>query len=117
MEHALLLAEGQIGLEAHQVIGGLLLVLGAQLNRRPGTTTSSRVSESDGLHGAKTDRVLTGACDLLGGLTGLEQVTTLKVFKHHTVGRSKRLDKGLVLFLVKRGVKIVATPLLLIARL
>ena len=36
MEDALLLAKGQVGLEAHQVIGGLLLVLGAQLNRRPG---------------------------------------------------------------------------------
>ena len=35
VEDTLLLAKGQVGLEAHQVIGGLLLVLGAQLNRRP----------------------------------------------------------------------------------
>lgn len=36
MEDALLLAKGQVGLEAHQIIGGLLLVLGTQLNRRQG---------------------------------------------------------------------------------
>ena len=117
MEDALLLAKGQVGLEAHQVIGGLLLVLGTQLNRRPGATSGTRVGEADGLHGTKADGILAGARDLLGGLAGLEQIATLKVLEHHAVGRGKRLDKGLVLLLVERSVEIVAAPLLLVARL
>ena len=117
MKDALLLAKGQISLEAHQVIGGLFLVLGTQLNRRPGTTTGSRVGEADRLHGAKADSVLAGTSDLLGGLTGLEEVAALKVLEHHAVGGGECLDKGLVLLLVERSVEIVAAPLLLVARL
>ena len=117
MEDALLFAEGQVGLETNQVIGRLLLVLGAQLNCRPGTATGARVGESNGLHGAKTDGILARARDLLGRLAGLEQVPALKVLEHHAIGRGERLDKGLVLFLVERGIQIVATPLLLVARL
>ena len=117
MEDALLLAKGQVGLEAHQVIGGLLLVLGTQLNRRPGATSGTRVGEADGLHGAKANGVLAGARNFLGRLAGLEQIAALKVFEHHAVGRGKCLDKGLVLLLVERSVEIVAAPLLLVARL
>ena len=117
MEDALLFAEGQVGLEANQVIGGLLLVLGAQLNCRPGTATGARVGEPDGLHGAKADGILARARNLLGRLAGLEQVPALKVLEHHAIGRGERFDKGLVLFLVERGIQIVATPLLLVARL
>ena len=117
MEDTLLLAKGQICLEAHQVIGCLFLVLGTKLNRRPGTTTGSRVGEADGLHGAKANSVLAGAGDLLGGLTGLEEVAALKVLEHHAVGGGECLDKGLVLILVERSVEIVAAPLLLVARL
>ena len=117
MEDALLLAKGQVGLEAHQVIGGLLLVLGTQLNRRPRATSGTRVGEADGLHGAKANGVLAGARNFLGRLAGLEQIAALKVLEHHAVGRGKRLDKGLVLLLVERSVEIVAAPLLLVARL
>ena len=117
MKNALLLAEGQVGLKTNQVIGGLLLVLGAQLNRRPGTATGARVGEPDGLHSAKADGILARARNLLGWLTGLEEVPALKVLEHHAIGRGKRLDKGLVLLLVERGIEIVATPLLLVARL
>ena len=105
MEDALLLAKGQVGLEAHQVIGGLLLVLGTQLNRRPRATSGTRVGEADGLHGAKANGVLAGARNFLGRLAGLKQIAALKVFEHHAVGRGKCLDKGL------------AAPLLLVARL
>ena len=73
MEDTLLLAKSQVGLEAHQVIGGLFLVLGSQLNRRPGATSGTRVGEADGLHGAKANGILAGTGDLLGGLTGLEE--------------------------------------------
>ena len=117
MEDALLLAKGQVGLEAHQVIGGLLLVLGTQLYRRPGATSGTRVGEANGLHGAKANGVLAGARNFLGRLAGLEQIAALKVFEHHAVGRGKRLDKGLVLLLIERSVEIVAAPLLLVARL
>ena len=117
MEDALLFAEGQVGLEANQVIGGLLLVLGAQLNCRPGTATGARVGEPDGLHGAKADGILARARNLLGRLAGLEQVTALKILSTTRIGRGECLDKGLVLFLVERGIEIVATPLLLVARL
>lgn len=78
MEDALLLAKGQVGLEAHQVIGGLLLVLGTQLNRRPRATSGTRVGEADGLHGAKANGVLAGARNLLGRLAGLEQIAASK---------------------------------------
>lgn len=70
MEDALLLAKGQVGLEAHQVIGGLLLVLSTQLNRRPWATSGTRVGEADGLHGAKANGVLAGARNFLGRLAG-----------------------------------------------
>ena len=112
-----MLAKSQICLETHQVIGALFLILGTQLNRRPGTTSGTRVGKADGLHSAKADSILAGTGDLLGGLTGLEEVATLKVLEHNAVGGGERLDKGLVLLLIERSVEIVAAPLLLVARL
>ena len=47
----------------------------------------------------------------------MEQVLSLKIFKHDSLRRKERLDKRLVLLAIQRCVEVVSRPLLPVARL
>ena len=117
-ENALLLAKGEVRLKTHEVVGGAVPVLGAQLDRGPGPVAGPGVGKADGLHGTETDRVDALACDLLCRLTCLEQVAGLEILENDALRTRELMDERLVLFAVHRRVEIVAARFgILVARL
>ena len=117
-ENALLLTKGEVRLKTHEVVGGAVPVLGAQLDRGPGPAAGPGVGKADGLHGTETDRVDALACDLLCRLTCLEQVAGLEILENDALRTRELMDERLVLFAVHRRVEIVAARFgILVARL
>ena len=117
VEHALLLSKGEVRLEAYEVIGGALAILRTKLHRRPRPAAASGIGEPNGLHRTEARRIATSAGNLLDRLARLEKIALLELFGHHAIGAKKRIDEGLVLLFIHRGVEVVALPFLLIARL
>ena len=116
-EHALLLPPAQIRLKADEVVGTPPDVLYPQLRDRPRSASSPRVGESHGLEGAKAQRIVTAARDLLDGLAGHEQLSSLEVPGHDALCRHELLAERVVLPPVQRAVQIVPAFGLLVARL
>ena len=116
-EHAALLRPGEVRLEAHEVIGRVVGVLGAELHHRPRTPARARVDETNGLHGPEARGIDASAGHLLDGLAGAEQIALLEILGDDAIGANELGDERLVLILVHRAVEVVAHAVVLVARL
>ena len=109
-EHPLLLAEFQVGLEAHQIVHGVLAVLTAQLHIGPGPVAGAGVGQAHRPQGAEAHGVRPAAGHHLNGHTALvhRQVAVgIKVVQGCPLGGGECLVKGLVLRLVEGAVQVV----------
>src|SRR5271163_754032 len=79
-QHARLLAEFQVILEADEVVGIGTQIFLAQLYDGVRHSAGARVFEADWLHGAETERVASAARDLFDGQAAFEVVEILPVF-------------------------------------
>ena len=125
-EYPLLLSPLEVGLEAHDVVQGALLVLGPQLDVGPGAVAGVGVHQAHRAQGAKPHGVGTaGSHDLDGHAAlvhghgiGLFAVGVrvgpgallcpgVKVVQRGTLGRSQRRMERLILGLVEGAVQVV----------
>ena len=116
-EDAFLLREGEVGLEADKVITLPMSVLGAQLQRRPGTAPGCRVGQAHGLERAEPGGIRTGARDLLDRLACLEQILGFEILGNHPLRAEQLLDEGIVFVLVHGGIQVVALTRILVSAL
>ena len=116
-KHATLFGPRKISLESDDVIRGMVRVFSAQLNCGPRTSARTWISKAHGFHGPKPKRINPRPRDLLGGLAGAKQICLFELLRHYPLRANKLMPENLVLVTLKRTVKVVAQPLLLISRL
>ena len=106
-QHARLLAEFQMVLEADQVVAVGANVLLAQLHYCPGAQAGAGIAQANRLHGAKAQRVAAAAGEDFNGEAALEIIEFFPLLGFGGLGGQQGIDKALVLLAVHGAVDVV----------
>src|SRR5450756_1624527 len=94
-KHSLLLGDGQRSLKSNQAKDGSFAVLLAKLD--DGEAVCRSLSEADGAHRTKSERVVAPSRNFLDGQTPLEVLLFVQSFGEVLSGRLERMHKCIVL--------------------
>ena len=100
---ALLFAESQVILKAHQVVAVGAQILLAKLDGGVGTAAGARVGQPHRLHGTEAQGVAAAAGDLFDGQAGFEVRRVVRDMRFHALRRQQFVDEALVLGLCRTG--------------
>ena len=107
-EDPLLLGVRQPRLEADQVVGGAVAVLGAQLHHRVRAPAGAGIAQADRLHRPERQHVAPAIGHHLDGQAALEVLGLLEGVGQHLAPAAHRLDEGGVFVGGHRAVQVVA---------
>jgi hypothetical protein len=104
-KHSLLLGDGQRSLKSNQAKDGSFAVLLAKLD--DGEAVCRSLSEADGAHRTKSERVVAPSRNFLDGQTPLEVLLFVQSFGEVLSGRLERMHKCIVLLPRQGTVQII----------
>ena len=115
-EYSSLLGEGQVSLEADEVIHTSLSVFFSELYYGIRLLAHALIYKSDGLQGSEKQSFSSSASHYLYGHTALKYLEILllfavKLLECRFLSRDKRLPEGVILLLVHRAVDIIGVAL------
>src|SRR4051794_26314210 len=98
-------------LESDQIVAVGPQVFLAQLDRRVGPATGSRIIESGCLHWTEAQRVAAASCDLFDRQTSLKvRAFVLGDVRAVVFRRKQGIDEGVILVPVHRTVNVIISP-------
>ena len=110
-EHALLLAELEVGLAADQIVQRAVRVVAAQLEDRIGVFSGLGVGQADRLEDAEAQRIIAAARVDLDGHAALEHLGVLEAVHRRLLGGGERVPECVILLARERAVDVVRRAL------
>ena len=107
LKHAALLPGAKPGLKSHQVPHLPCLVLAAQLQYCIGPFAGARITQTDRLHWAETQRVIPARCHHFDRQAALEVRDVFPLVTRVDVGRAQCAQERAVLFRAERAVQVI----------